>query len=131
MSSPSKAFFSKKYKISGKPDYIIEDNGRYIPVELKTGVHDYPMKNHIFQLAAYCHLIEENYNMFVPHGILVYNNQKSYEIKYDPIIRFELESTIKQMRHCIRKERIIRNHNDVKRCINCSMKRYCKEKISL
>lgn len=131
LNKPANIFFSKKYRIAGKPDYIIKKNDIYIPVELKTGSNNKPMKNHIFQLASYCHLLEENYGTFVPYGILVYNNQRSYEIKYNPRIRYELESTINKMRQTIKTGNIVRNHNDILRCKNCSMKKYCKEKITL
>ena len=46
--------------LTGKPDYIVEQNGRFIPVEVKTGrTPDAPYDSHIFQLAAYCHLVEK------------------------------------------------------------------------
>lgn len=131
LNKPSNPFFSRKYRIAGKPDYIINKNGCYIPVELKTGSKNYPMKNHIFQLASYCQLLEENYDTFIPYGILVYNNKESYKIRYDPSIRYELESTIKKMRYTIKTGKIKRNHSNTNRCKNCSMKKYCKEKITL
>jgi CRISPR/Cas system-associated exonuclease Cas4 (RecB family) len=100
-------------------------------VELKTGNHFVPQKNHVFQLAAYCHLLEENYEVFVPYGVLVYNNQKQYRIPFDPKIRFELENTIKKMRYSLKNYKFFRNHNDINRCLNCSMKKYCSIKIIL
>lgn len=129
LNKPAKSFFSKKYRISGKPDYIIQKKDKYIPVELKTGRYITPQKNHVFQLAAYCHLLEENYGVFVPYGVLVYNNQNEYKIPFDPKIRFELENTIKKMRTSLKNKKITRNHNDIHRCLNCSMKKYCNNKI--
>lgn len=129
LSIPANPFYSKKYKISGKPDYIVKQNKSLIPVELKTGNHIKPQKNHIFQIAAYCHLIEQKYGGFVPYGILVYNNTHQYKIPFDPRIRFELESTIKEMRYRLKTGKIIRNHNDIKRCKACSMRIYCDLKI--
>ena len=79
-----KPFFSKRYRITGKPDYVIAKGNRNIPVEFKTGSHDEPLKNHVLQLAAYCHLLEENYGAFVPYGILVYNSKFQYKIPFDP-----------------------------------------------
>ena len=129
LNKPAKPFFSKKYRISGKPDYVIQRKEGYIPVELKTGYHLVPQKNHVFQLAAYCHLLEENYGGFVPYGIIVYNNQKQYRISIDPKIRFELEATIKKMRYSLKNYEFFRNHNDIHRCLSCSMKKYCNNKI--
>ncbi|UCH71683.1 MAG: CRISPR-associated protein Cas4 [Thermoplasmatales archaeon] len=130
LNKPAKPYFSKRYRITGKPDYILKNNKRFIPVEVKTGIHDKPQKNHIFQLAGYCHLLEENYGGFVPYGILVYGNRCQYKIPFDPKTRFELESTIIKMRRVIKTGRIERNHDDFFRCKSCSMNTYCDVKIA-
>ena len=114
--------------IAGKPDYIIENKGEIIPVEFKSTMHNYPKKNHIYQLAAYCHLLEENYKNFVPRGVLVYNNN-SFDIKFDPKLRFELESTINQMRKFMKSGKVYRNHNNKNRCKSCSMRKDCEDKL--
>ena len=127
---PAKPLFSKRYRISGKPDYIIKKDGHQIPVEVKTGQYHEPKKNHVFQLAAYCQILEENYGGFVPYGILVYNNaSQQYKIPFDPKIRFELESAIKKMRHMLKTKKTARNHNDLYKCKSCSMRNYCDKKI--
>jgi CRISPR-associated protein Cas4 len=129
LSKPSKPFFSKRYRIAGKPDYVVKRNKHYIPVEVKTGIHIEPQKNHIFQLAGYCHLLEENYGDFVPYGILVYNDMYQYKIPFDPRIRFEFESTVKTMRNAMKTGRIARNHSNSHKCKSCSMQTYCDIKL--
>jgi len=128
LDKPAKAFFSKKYRISGKPDYIVKKDKRYLPVELKSGSHDSPQKNHIFQLAAYCHLIEENYGVFVPYGVLVYSDGDQFNVPFDPKTRFELESTIKDMRRVIKTGKMNFDFKDTYKCKNCSMKEHCSAK---
>lgn len=130
LNKPEKPLFSKRYRITGKPDYIVRTNKHYIPVEFKTGTHNKPQKNHIFQLAGYCQLLEDNYGSFVPYGILVYNDEQQYKIPYDPKIRFELESTITSMRRIMKTGRIERNHCNYYRCKSCSMITYCDVKIA-
>lgn len=115
--------------IVGKPDYIVEKKGLKIPVEIKTGYCNSPKSNHVFQLAAYCHLIEENFSVFVPYGVLVYSNSFEYKIPFNPNVRFELENIIKNMRFSMVTKDISRNHNDGKKCINCSMRKHCYDKI--
>ena len=66
----------------------------FIPIEVKTGGYTEPQESHILQLAAYCHLLEENYNKFVPYGILIYSDISKFKIPFDPKTRFELESKI-------------------------------------
>ncbi len=124
-----KPLFSKKYMIAGKPDYIVEKKGFKIPVELKTGYSNNPKNNHVYQLAAYCHLIEEKYQTFVPYGVLVYNNSYEYKIPFNPKVRLELENIIKDMRYSMKTKNISRNHNDSKKCSSCNMREYCKNKM--
>jgi len=130
LNEPAKPFFSKRYRVAGKPDYIVKRNNRYIPVEVKSGTYNKPQKNHVLQLASYCHLLEENYRSFVPYGILVYNNINQYKIPFDPKTRFELEKTINDMRQALKSSKIMRNHNDYYKCKNCSMRTYCNIKLA-
>jgi CRISPR-associated exonuclease Cas4 len=129
LSKPAKPLFSKKYMIAGKPDYIIKNGNHYIPVEFKTGKYSTPLQNHVLQLAAYCQLIEENYNDFVSFGILVYNQDSEFKIPFNPKARYDLESTIKKMRYSMRTGNISLNHDNAHRCKNCSMKKHCDKKI--
>ncbi len=125
---PAQPLFSSKHRLTGKPDYIVKQNDTWVPVEFKTGVSQHPHTHHIMQLAAYCQLIEDTSNSFVPHGYLVYPNHH-HTIQFNPKIRFELESTMKTMRTMQKKHEIIRNHNEPKKCIHCSMRQYCQEKL--
>lgn len=129
LSQPAIPFFSKRYRITGKPDYIIKNNNYYIPIELKTGICREPQKNHILQLAAYCHLLEENYERFCPYGIIAYSDKSKFKIQFDPKIRFELESVVKDMRQIMKTGKISRNHNDSYRCKKCSMQQFCDFKL--
>jgi CRISPR/Cas system-associated exonuclease Cas4 (RecB family) len=107
----------------------VKQNRYILPVEVKTGNHKVPQKNHILQLAAYCQLIEDNYGGFVPYGVLVYDDTYQYKIPFDPKIRFELETTINKMRYSLKTGKITMNHSDIRRCRACSMKKYCNIKI--
>lgn len=129
LNKPGKPFFSKRYRMTGKPDYIVKKDKHYIPVEIKSGAYKIPQQNHIFQLAGYCQLIEENFSDFVPYGILVYNDGSQHKIPFNPSVRFELESTIKKMRYALKTGKILRNHSDSFKCKNCSMKTYCETRL--
>jgi CRISPR-associated exonuclease Cas4 len=130
LTKSAKVFFSNRYKITGKPDYIVIKNDRYIPVEFKAGRNNVPQKSHIYQLATYCSLIEENYGCFVPYGVLVYNMRYQFKIPFDPKIRFELEKTLKIMRMTLKTGKIYRNHNVIFKCNNCSMRNNCNYKLT-
>ena len=129
LNKPAKSFFSKKYMIVGKPDYIIKDKNRIIPVELKFSRHNHPQQNHIYQIAGYCQLVEENFNNFVPYGLIVINNQEQFKIPFNPQMRYELEKTLMEMRNFLISGKILRNHNDFNRCKNCSMKEHCSLQV--
>ena len=124
---PAKALFSKRYRIAGKPDYIVKKNKYYIPIEVKSGSYSNPQKNHILQLATYCQLLEDNYGNLVPYGIIIYKNS-DFKIPFDPKLRFELESIIHKIRKSINKN-VVLNHNDPNKCRICSMRMYCKERL--
>ena len=123
---PATPLFSRRHRLTGKPDYILSKQNRCIPVEVKSGKGPYPHQNHILQLAAYCQILEDTSGEFVPEGILVYNNVP-YTIPFDPKLRFELESVMKTMRASLRKSSVPRNHDEPGRCHRCSMRRYCTD----
>ena len=129
LSRPAKPFFSKRYKITGKPDYIIKNKNYFLPIEVKTSSYTEPQENHILQLAAYCQLIEENYKKFVPYGFLIYSDVSRFKIPFDPKTRFELESTINNIRNIMKSGKISRNHSEIGRCKNCSMRQFCDFKL--
>ena len=125
---PAEPLFSRRLRLSGKPDYIVQKDNVYLPVEVKTGRHPHPQHSHVLQLAAYCQLIEDNSGEFVPEGLLVYN-KVPYTISFDPKLRFELERVMHTMRACLRDGEVERNHDEPGRCQHCSMKRYCSNSL--
>jgi CRISPR/Cas system-associated exonuclease Cas4 (RecB family) len=59
LDKPAEPLFSEQLRLTGKPDFIVNFKGQYIPVEVKTSVTDSPYRNHVIQLAAYCLLVGE------------------------------------------------------------------------
>ncbi|MFA5771700.1 MAG: CRISPR-associated protein Cas4 [Thermoplasmata archaeon] len=130
LDKPAKPLFSKRFKVSGKPDYIVKSRDRYIPIELKSTVADKPYKSHILQLAAYCLLIEEEFNTAVEFGIIEYANGSQYRVSYDIPLKFELRKTLAVMRDHLKKGTVERNHNSPNRCKMCSFRNVCKNAIT-
>jgi len=122
---------SKKFNLSGKPDYIVRSKrGAFIPVEVKTGSYETPLSNHIMQLMAYCLLLEETHGRSVPYGLLYYyDTGKRYSIPFDTVRRSELERTIQEMWQSLKTGEVEINHDDPKRCKHCSMRRFCHERL--
>lgn len=126
---PASPLLSKNHRLIGKPDYIIQRENRLIPVEVKSGRGTYPHQSQVFQLAAYCQIIEDISGEFVSEGILVYNNI-TYTIPFNPKLRYELESIMKTMRNSLKSGVVQRNHHKAVRCQHCSMSHCCMNVIS-
>lgn len=91
--SPGRVLYAKTLELSGKPDYLIKDEGVIIPVEVKTGkTPSSPYVNHTTQLMAYCLLIEENYGVRPTGGYLKYP-EKEFKIAYTK----EAENSVRKL----------------------------------
>jgi len=127
---PAKILYSRNLGISGKPDYIVKGRGRsLIPVEIKSGRAQKPHKNHIMQLAAYCHLVEENYHRSVPYGIIVYSDGLQHRINFDKTLRSDLRATLDEMKRAIGHGCPERAHNYQQRCRHCSFNGSCERSL--
>jgi len=126
------SYFSEKYMLSGKPDYVIKKGEDYIPVEMKTGrVPRGPFFSHILQVVAYCILIEENFEKVPPHGILEYADHVQHKIDYDEKGKEMVISKLDEMREMLSGEtKPYRNHNRKGKCINCSRRAHCPVKLA-
>ena len=129
LDKPSKALFSRRFMIAGKPDYIVETSDGLIPVEVKSGFVRKPYNSHILQLAAYCLLMEDIYDAPVPYGIIVYEDGRQHKINYDYELRSALKDTIKEIRNNLRMGRLERNHDSIKKCAACGYRYACKERL--
>jgi CRISPR-associated exonuclease Cas4 len=125
-----KLFVSKKHGLSGRPDAVVMDGEHHIPVELKTGrVPRGPLFSHILQVVAYCVLLEEEYGRAPPYGIIRYG-ETAYEIEYNVDQRTLLLQKLDEMRAAIGKGEAHRNHNRPGKCIHCSRRVGCPERLA-
>jgi CRISPR-associated exonuclease Cas4 len=124
------ALFSHRLGLVGAPDSIIEREGFFLPVELKTGrVPKGPLFSHILQLAAYGALVEEKYGKAPPYGILKYGAATEYEIEYNEDQKRLLEDKLAEMRRALVTKDVHRNHNRPGKCANCSRREGCPERL--
>lgn len=125
-----KLFVSKKHGLSGRPDAVVMDGEHHIPVELKTGrVPRGPLFSHILQVVAYCVLLEEEYGKAPPYGIIRYG-ETAYEIEYNVDQRTLLLQKLGEMRAAMAKGEAHRNHNRPGKCIHCSRRAVCPERLA-
>lgn len=125
-----KLFVSKRHGLSGRPDAVILDGDNQIPVEVKTGrTPRGPLFSHILQVAAYCLLIEEEFGKPPPYGIIRYEDA-SHEIEYNEDLKKLVLQKVGDMRTCIRKGEAHRNHNRPGKCVHCSRRSVCPERLA-
>lgn len=114
--------------LTGKPDYIVELKGHWIPVEVKSGwAPPVPREAHLLQLAAYCYLIHRSQGKRPPYGLIHYKNA-TYEAGYTPQLEQNLMALITEMRKCGRSAPG-RSHQQVSRCRACGYREICNQKL--
>ncbi len=127
LNSNGKILRSTRYGISGKPDMVKRKRHNLIPFEYKSGSSDSPREGHIFQMAAYFLILEENFPKFtVPYGILKYKN-RSFIVKNDAHTRDRLLYVIEEMRSQYSEP--VRNHRSRIRCLHCSFNEPCEQSL--
>jgi CRISPR-associated exonuclease Cas4 len=125
-----KLFVSKRYGLSGRPDAVLLEGDIHVPVEVKTGRSPKgPLFSHILQIAAYCLLMEEEYGKAPPHGVIRYGDA-SHEIEYNEDLKKLVLEKMAQMRACIVKGEAHRNHNRPGKCVHCSRRSVCPERLA-
>lgn len=124
---PEQPLNSKTLCLRGKPDYIVRtNNDEIVPVEVKTGNHTRPKPWHVMQLIGYCHLVSENYDLTVSHGILVYyDTKKQFRIPYSKKYQNQLFSTIEKMYDHMLTNTITHIPSNELRCRHCSFHQVC------
>lgn len=123
---------SKRLNISGKPDYLLEDqNSNLIPVEVKSGYAprgDQPYESHLMQLAAYFFLVEDVLNRTAPYGLIRYRN-RTLQVDNTDELRGRLLDVIARMRTLLARGKALRSHTQATRCAHCSMAYVCDERL--
>ncbi len=127
--------YDAKLGLTGRPDYIIEDGGYIIPVEIKSSrPPESPYASHILQLTAYCLLIERNFDKRPPYGVLHYRDRnqetRTFAIDYTAQLENELTSTIAEMRIQRDRQEIHRSHSSKARCASCGYRSVCDQRLA-
>jgi CRISPR-associated exonuclease Cas4 len=125
-----RALFSKRYALTGKPDYLIDAAEAVIPVEVKSGrAPARPREGHVLQLAAYCLLVEDQLGATVSKGLIRYDD-RHFVIAFDDTLRRRLFAALDDMRGCFDQDGAARNHTDPRRCMRCGLRESCDERLS-
>ena len=122
--------FSRKFLLTGKPDYLVADENDVIPVEVKSSrAPAQPYPSHLLQLAAYCLLVEECYRRRPPYGIVKYAD-RAFEVEYTPELEDQLLATLDCMRTDLTDGHAPRSHEEPRRCQACGYRRWCEQGLA-
>ena len=125
-----KPLFYSEMGLTGKPDYLVEQNGKIIPVEVKSGrTPEVPYDSHIFQVAAYCLLVEKTMGKRPPYGIIHYSN-RDFAVDYTPELESALLDQLAEMRRDEYRTDVPRSHEDAARCRRCGFRKVCDQKLA-
>jgi CRISPR-associated exonuclease Cas4 len=124
-----KPLFYTALELTGKPDYLIEKNGQIIPVEVKSGrAPNAPYDSHIYQLAAYCLLVEKTYRKRPPYGIIHYEN-RDFAVDYTRDLEESLLELLADMKSDEHKHDVPRSHEQASRCAKCGFRKVCDQSL--
>lgn len=123
--------FSRRYALTGKPDYIVEIESAIIPVEVKPNrTAPAPRESDVMQLAAYGLLIEETVGrgQAVPYGLLKYRDAV-FQIDFTEELRADLFELMMAMRRDAVAGDVARSHTEPRRCRACGYRAKCAQTL--
>lgn len=121
--------FDPQWRLTGRPDALLEREGGLIPVELKSGgTPTHPYMSHIMQLMAYCRLVHQGYGSRPAYGVIGYPG-RSYQVDYTPRAERMLREVVNSMREGVGAAPD-RSHEDPARCRGCGYRRHCDQSLA-
>jgi len=131
-----KAFHSKKFNVSGIPDYIMQKNNgdKFLLLEKhswqKEAINK-PFKNHLIQAGAYIYLLPQ---LDLKYGYILYLQSIKIARLHKVVLSNQLKSFVEEKLNEIenfmetKKSKFDINFINVKKCFGCSLRMYCNHK---
>jgi len=121
--------YSRRYGLTGRPDYLVRVGNARVPVEVKSGqAPAEPYEGHVLQLAAYCLLAEEEFGVRPPYGLLRYDDA-TLQIPYDEPLRRRLLDVVAAMREARARGAANRDHEMAQKCLRCGQRENCDQRL--
>jgi len=116
-------------KVTGRPDYLLRQGKKVIPVEVKSGrTPEAPFDSHIFQVAAYCMLVEREFGKRPPYGIIHYE-KRTFAVDYTREMENALLDLLTEIRQAERIKDVDRSHEQPARCRGCGYVYTCDQEL--
>jgi CRISPR-associated exonuclease Cas4 len=125
-----KPLFAGDLGLTGKPDYLVDQGGVIIPVEVKSGrTPAAPYGSHIYQVAAYCLLVEKTYGRRPPYGIIHYAG-RDFAVDYTPQLESVLLDRLAEIKRDETRSNVPRSHEEAARCRACGFRNTCDQRLT-
>lgn len=125
-----KPFVSHRYRLTGRPDYVIAHGRTLIPVEVKPRRRaTHPYEGDLLQLWAYCLLVEEATGHPPPYGVLVYA-ERHWRIPFDVHARQQVLAALAAIEAARRGGEQARSHTNPARCRRCGFRDQCDDALA-
>jgi CRISPR-associated exonuclease Cas4 len=130
-SKVEKPLFDPNIRLTGKPDYLVELGKQVIPIEVKSRrAPQAPFDAHIFQLAAYCLLVQHEYGTRPNYGIIHYPN-RTFEIDFTSSLEDSTRDIIHQMQARQSRSQVARSHENPHACKRCGYRSICDQSLRI
>jgi CRISPR-associated exonuclease Cas4 len=129
-----KPLYDADLGLTGKPDYLVEKGKDIIPVEVKSSrLPEAPYDAHIYQVAAYCVLVERVMGKRPPYGIIHYTDRgkasRTFAVDFTSQLEDELLSLLTEIRSLEHRKEVERSHEVPARCARCGYRSLCEERL--
>lgn len=126
-----KPLFDSELRLTGKPDYLVEHGSHIIPVEVKSrSAPPAPYDSHIYQLAAYCLLVEHEFGIRPKYGIIHYRN-RTFAIDFSSSLEDAIKATIREMQGTTTRSQLDRSHENPRSCQHCGYRSICDQSLRI
>lgn len=126
-----KPLYDPDLRLTGKPDYLVKQGKQVIPIEIKSrSSPQAPYDSHLYQLAAYCLLVQHEYGYRPSYGIIHYRNQ-TFAIDFTPTLEETIKATIREMQDKTVDSQLDRSHHNPRNCQNCGYRSMCDQSLRI
>jgi CRISPR-associated exonuclease Cas4 len=123
--------YDPELRLTGKPDYLVKQGSQVIPIEVKSRhAPPAPHDSHIYQLAAYCLLVEHEYANRPAYGIIHYTD-KSFAVDNTAELAETVRESIHEMQARPSHSTTDRSHQEGKRCQHCGYRSICDQALRI
>jgi CRISPR-associated exonuclease Cas4 len=118
--------YAARYRLAGRPDYLVRTGSGLVPVEVKTGRRGaQPYASDLLQLGAYLLLVEESTGRRPPYGLLCYG-EHHFEVPYTLAFRASVVACLEEMRRLRSAQTVAPEHREWQRCERCGQRVHCE-----